>query len=126
VAYPSVDLKFKNTSDVPVYVAVSMGKRTINVIFYGKKVPGKDVVLAASGRELIRTKTTLHTDPNLPAGARVVEKPGLNGHRINLYRIIKQDGEVTRRELISKDYYRPQKREVAVGPSEKVPEAPEE
>ncbi|HAH86201.1 MAG TPA: hypothetical protein DCL60_02390, partial [Armatimonadetes bacterium] len=110
VAYPSVDLKFKNTSDAPVYIAVSMGTRTMTVVFYSKKVPGREVVLATSGRQVIYAKTIHRVDPSLAAGARIVEEPGLNGYRINLYRIIKQDGRIIQQELISKDYYRPQKR----------------
>ena len=121
VAYPSVDLKFKNTSDAPVYIAVSMGTRTMTVVFYSKKVPGREVVLATSGRQVIYAKTIHRVDPSLAAGARIVEEPGLNGYRINLYRIIKQDGRIIQQELISKDYYRPQKRIVAVAPAETPP-----
>ena len=128
VAYPAIDLRFENTSDSPIYIAASVGKRTVDITVLGRKVDGRKVQLISAGHSVfgapITRKVRLRDKPARPV---VIEK-GLAGHRVSTYRVVSQDGAVVKRELISNDYYRPQSRVVQVtrviAPPAQAPETP--
>jgi vancomycin resistance protein YoaR len=114
VAYPALDFRFRNTSDSPVYIAASVGSHTVNVSILGAKSAGKEVELVSSGHQVIAAPDTRRViiDPKLTE--TVVKERGHAGHRVSIYRVVKLDGEVVKRELISNDYYSPQGRIVAM------------
>jgi uncharacterized protein YabE (DUF348 family) len=45
----------------------------------------------------------------------VVERPAQSGRRVTVTRIVKKDGQVLRREVVSRDYYRAYEGVVRVG-----------
>jgi vancomycin resistance protein YoaR len=108
VAYPSVDLRILNTTKAPIYILASIGKRTVNITLYGMKTPGLNVELVSSGHKVIKAPVTEAVDGSLKPGKRVVTDKGRPGHRITTYRVVKQNGEIIKKELISNDYYRPE------------------
>lgn len=114
VAYPSVDLKFENTSDSPIYVLASVGSRTVNISFLGRKQDGLEVQISSGGHRVTSFHVIEKPQENIKPGKRVELKEGLKGHSISTYRIVKINGEVVKRETISQDYYRPQNRVIAV------------
>lgn len=125
VAYPSVDLKFKNATDAPIYITASAEKGTVKVEIFHKKEPGVEVTIYRSGYSKISAPVVKITDEKLDSDEPVVVAEGRAGHRITIYRIIKTDGKETKRELISKDYYAPAKRIVKVpAPKPAKPETP--
>ncbi|MHB1191358.1 MAG: VanW family protein, partial [Armatimonadota bacterium] len=112
VAYPAIDLKFQNTTDSPVYIAISMSGNTVEASFFGKKQEGREVSLVRVEHRIIPPSEERKEVDNLTEP--VVEKEGRPGHRASTYRVVRQGGVVVRRELISNDYYRPEKRVIAV------------
>lgn len=116
VAYGSIDLQFRNTTDSPIYIRASVGKKTVDVHILGKRQDGREVRLISTGHRVIPAPTVEEVDSELEPGERVVRRPGRSGHRVSVYRIVKVDGVVTKRELVSKNYYRPEKTVIAVGP----------
>lgn len=114
VAYPSVDLRIRNTTKAPIYISAFVGNHTVNVTLYGMKTPGLDVELVSSGHKIIKAPVTEAVDETLQPGKRVVKDKGRSGHRIITYRVVKQNGKVIKKELISSDYYRPEARIVSV------------
>lgn len=112
VAYPFVDLRIRNTTPAPIYVSASIGKRTVNISLFGMKTPGLRVVLLSEGHTIIKAPLEEQVDETLAPGKRVVKESGRSGHRVTTYRLVKQNGKVVKRELISRDYYRPESRVV--------------
>lgn len=123
VAYPVLDLRFRNTSDAPIYVSASLGSHTVNVNIFGAKKDGYQVALESAGHEVIKAPVTRVIDDKAtaPTTSAVVREKGRPGHRVSTYRIVKLDGKVVKRELISTDYYRPESRVLVVPKSASTP-----
>ncbi|MHB1002178.1 MAG: VanW family protein [Armatimonadota bacterium] len=114
VAYPYLDLKFRNNTGAPIYIKAFLGKRTVNISILGKISTSQQVEIVSSGHKVIGAPVEETVDGSLEPGKRVVKESGRSGHRITIYRIVKQNGKVLKRELISNNYYKPEKRIVAV------------
>ena len=117
VAYPAIDLEFKNTTDAPIYIVASVGAKTVNVAMLGKKSDGMKIELQAVGHRVIAAAGTDQVEtPGLEKP--IVKEAGRAGHQVSIYRIVKEGGEIVKRELISKDYYPPERRIIAIPASE--------
>lgn len=103
VAWPSTDFKFKNSTDTPIYITATLGKSTVNVCIFGKKQDGLHVEVVSSGHEVIPVRNSTEVRDSAPDEHKKPHK----GHRVSIFRVVKQGDEVVRRELISRDYYRP-------------------
>ena len=114
VAYPALDLRFQNTSESPMYILASVGKRTVNVTILGRRLDGRTVELVSAGHRVLGAPVKKVTRDGLASEKPAVVEKGRSGHRVSTYRVVKQDGKVVKRELISSDYYRPESRVVAV------------
>jgi len=111
---PTIDFKFRNNTDTPVYITASVGARTVNVTIYGRKHEGRSVEIVSLNHSTVGPKTVERVDEALAPDSRVVKQSGRSGHRISIYRIVKEHGKEVSRELISRDYYAPENRIVAV------------
>lgn len=114
VEYGLLDLKFENTTNVPIYISAfaENGRVTINI--FGKR-SNQQVEILTSGHKLIPPDVHERQESRLKPGESVVEQPGREGHRVEVYRVIKVGGKIVRRELISRNYYPPEPRIIAVG-----------
>lgn len=110
VAYPYPDFKFQNTSDAPIYITAWLENNRVNVRIYGKREEGKEVEIVTEGHTIVRAPVVRRTSEDLEPGKRVVTQSGRAGHRVSVYRIVKVNGEIVKKELISNDYYRPESR----------------
>jgi vancomycin resistance protein YoaR len=111
---PNIDLKFRNNTDSPVYISASVGERTVDVAIYGHKQEGREVEIVTQGHSVIGPRTVTQVDAGLAPGGRVMKQGGRSGHRVTVYRIVKDSGQVVSKELVSRDYYAPESRIVAV------------
>ena len=108
VAWPSVDVKFRNNSGHPIFVDTSFTNRSVTVTIYGTKV---FEVETESGP---RTK---------PVDFRVLEndsegcifQEGVSGFTIDVWRILKKDGVEVKREKY-RTRYRPEDRIICTNP----------
>ncbi len=123
VAYPALDLRFRNTSDVPIYIAASVGSRTVDVTIFGTRSADREVDLVSEGHQVIGAPSTRKVIIDPKVTKPTVKEKGHAGHRISIYRVVKVGGEVVKKELISNDYYRPQGRIVAMPKPEPKPES---
>ncbi len=121
VAYPALDLRFRNTSSAPIYIQASVGSNTVDMRIFGAVRDKHDVSLTSAGHQVIGAGVKKVTEGTIVDGKPVVNKPGRSGHRVSTYRVVKDGGGVVRRELISSDYYAPEAR-LVVTPKSK-PEA---
>lgn len=82
VAWGDKDMRFKNNTSVPVYVALSFAKQKLTATLYGKKTPGQIVTLKP-----------------------VVQRLGEGKVDAQLYRVIKVNGQlVSKEQLVSHKY----------------------
>jgi vancomycin resistance protein YoaR len=80
VAYGLLDFRFRNSTSTPIYISSRMSGSYLHVDIYGASKDKTDVDV-------------------------VVEKKG--ALKANVYRVVKQDGKIISRELVSRDRYRP-------------------
>jgi len=116
VSYGSIDFKFKNNTLNPVKIVASAsgGKNVVSV--YGiKDNPHKTVEMETvqTGSRAFNTVQT--EDPTLPAGTVKVEQNGAYGSSFNTYKITKENGQVVKRELLTKSTYVPSDRVEIIG-----------
>lgn len=111
----AIDFQFQNNTDAPIVISASSGKGRLQFRIFGKRTPGKSVDIALEGHTVQPATVKTISDKSLPAGKRVVEDKGHPGHRVAVYRIVKQDGAVVKKELIARDTYRVFPRVVRVG-----------
>lgn len=110
-----IDFQFQNNTPAPIYIHGAMYGRRVAFSILGKRTPGKSVSIELADRSSYPHGVETVSDPSLPAGRRVVEDKGHAGCRVTVYRVVRQDGNVVRREVVSRDHYRPFPAIVRVG-----------
>ena len=115
--YPVKDLKFKNNRKYPIKIATSFSPNgTMTVKILGTKEPDDvDVVLESKTLSTRKFGTTYVNDNTLPKGRKVVRSNGVIGYTSISYKVIKKNGAVISREVLSKDTYKPTNKVVRVG-----------
>ena len=111
----SIDFKFQNSTQTPLYIVASSGGGRLAFTLYGKRVPGREVSIELANHTTMPAGTETRRDPSLPMGRRIIKDRGHTGHKVNVYRVVKENGQVVKRELIAHDHYRPFPTIVLVG-----------
>ncbi len=102
--YGSIDMQFQNDTPAPIYIRVSTKGGLLNFTLWGKRTPGRQVSLV-KGREVnLGSPVETHSDPHLAAGRRIVEERGSPGINVSWTRIIKENGQVVKRETFPSHY----------------------
>ncbi len=122
VAYGGRDLKFCNNTSGCLYLRTRVRGGALTVKIFGNTAEKKSVWLESVVDKVLEPKIIEKEDPNLYQGKTVVEREGVRGYQVRLYRVVK-DGEITKRELVSRDLYRPVDQIVRVG-TMPLPETP--
>lgn len=116
VSWGAPDFKFKNSRNYPIKIVATTANRNVYVKVYGLKEEGDfDVEIVSYRTGSIPFTTTYTTDANLATGETKVIQSGSNGARAEAYRVLKKNGKVVSRELLSKDTYSPHNQVIAVG-----------
>ena len=110
VSYGSQDMKFKNTSDYPMYIVgyVSSSGRVYFEI-YGKMFPnGRYIKIVAQTTEKISPGATQYVyNPAMAEGARTTVTEARTGYKAVAYRVYYEaDGTEIKRELLCSSYYK--------------------
>lgn len=124
VSWGSLDFQFKNTRQYPIKIEASAKNGVCQVAMYGiKEKVEYEVVIQPVLLSEIPYSVKYIEDRTLEKGKEVVEQSGQNGCTSEAYRILKLNGEVVSKTLISKDTYDPMQRIVRKGTKEvKKPE----
>jgi vancomycin resistance protein YoaR len=125
VAWGSLDFRFKNRLDHPVAIDAKVVGARMVLNFYGHPEDKRDVEVATSGLSRTRASSSTVSDSRLPKGRRVVERASRGGIRVTVNRVVKRDGELLRREVVARDYYRPLAGVTRVGTREPIRRAPQ-
>ncbi len=114
---PVKDLKFKNNRNYPIKIVTYFSTNgTLSIKLMGtKEETDVDVVLESKTINTRKFATTYIDDPTLPKGRQVVKSQGVIGYTSEAYKITKKDGAIIKRELLSRDTYKPTNKIVRVG-----------
>jgi hypothetical protein len=82
---------------------------------FGQPSPGRQVSIERTGVSSWGPDVVTVRDARLPAGRRVTREDGRAGHRVTVWRVVREGGQVVKRERISRDVYSAFDRVVALG-----------
>ena len=108
VVYGSTDFKFKNTRKYPIRIKSYVKGGILKIDIFGiKEETEYEVVIDARVTASIPYTTQYVNDSSLARGKEVVKQKGSNGTKSETYKILKLNGQVVSRTLLSKDTYNP-------------------
>ncbi|MDI6891640.1 MAG: VanW family protein [Actinomycetota bacterium] len=117
VSYPSPDFKFKNDTSAYLLIKTSYTASTVTVAFYSTDF-NTEVSYSATPFTNLKPYTTKYVeDPTLLKGQEKVEQEGVEGRDITVYRTVKRDGALVRKNKFF-SRYRPKQAVVQVGTME--------
>ena len=119
VAYGILDFAFVNNTEWPIKIVAEMekGRNTFKILGTNEK-PGKTVALEYEVLKEEPFSIKQKEDEELEKGKKVIKQTGGKGYVVNTYKIIKQEGEVKSRELITRSSYHPIKQIEIIGTKE--------
>jgi len=115
VSYGSIDFRFRNNLPHPITLNAKLVGRRVVFQVHGHPDDRKQVQIVRSNLSTVKAGVTTVTDPRLPRGRRVIGSSSKPGHRVTVARIVKQDGKVVRKDVVSRDFYRPFPSVIRVG-----------
>ncbi len=116
VYYGAVDFKFKNTRKYPIKIVAGASGSALTIEIYGVKEANEYEVEIESWQTSSIPVTIRYIDnPNLPMGTEKVISKGANGYKSVAYKVLKQNGQVISRTLLSSDTYGAEVREIERG-----------
>ena len=125
VVYGSQDFKFKNSRKYPIKIEMSVANGVAKATIYGiKENPEYEISIQTSTINTIPFTTTYKDDATLPAGTEKVQQKGANGIVTQTYKIVKNNGTVVSKTLLSKDVYNAMQKIILKSPVAAEPEVP--
>lgn len=116
VSWGGPDFKFKNNRSYPIKVLCTNSNGTITTTIFGLKEENDyQVEIEAYVTSYIPYKTITKPTSSLKVGQTKVIESGSNGCNTVSYKILKQNGKVVSKTLLSQDTYNPHNRIVQVG-----------
>lgn len=116
VSWGSIDFKFKNSREYPIKIEARAKNGVCEMSIYGiKEEKEYKVEIESNVLSYIPYTTKYENDSSLTEGKEVVEQSGYNGCTSEAYRVLKLNGEVVSRTLLSKDTYDPMTRIIKRG-----------
>jgi vancomycin resistance protein YoaR len=99
IFYPTLDLKFKNTTPYGILIDTSYTSRSVTVSMWSTKVYDS-VKTVRSPRRNITSPPTVHREP----GPKCITSSGLPGFTQDAWRVIRKDGREVEREKFTWRY----------------------
>ena len=117
VSYPSLDFKFQNPTDYPMYIQAGADGRTMYCTIYGYKDDSWDQIEVTSQKTATINQPADQTekDSSLPSGTRQLKSKGHAGYRATAQRVFYKNGQVVKTEQLSSSYYPPKATIYSVG-----------
>ena len=114
VSWQQPDFKFKNNRNYAIRIKATTSNKKITIQVYGlKQADDYEVEIQSQRTGTIQYKTTYTTDSSLRKGQSKVIQKGSNGATSITYKILKRNGEVVSKEVISRDKYQPHNQVIA-------------
>lgn len=116
VSWGYLDFKFKNTRTYPIKIVASAKNGIAKVSMYGIKEKTEYTVdIQSKTLSYIPYSVKYIEDSSLAEGKEIVEQAGYNGCKSEAYRILKLNGQIISRTLLSRDTYDPMQKIVRRG-----------
>lgn len=116
VAWGSIDFQFKNNRTYPIKIEAVVENGVCTMSIYGiKEETEYEVVIQSVVLSYIPYTTKYENDDTLEEGKEIVEQSGYTGCTSEAYKILKLNGEIVSKTLLSKDTYDPMTRIVKRG-----------
>jgi vancomycin resistance protein YoaR len=112
--YPTVDLKFQNTTRGPILMWTEVRGNALIVSVYGSGAR-PTVQIKTVMRKTMQPRKRVVYVTSLPHNRQVVEEVGRPGYVVTSYRLVYQSGRVVRREELATDEYQPRDWIIRVG-----------
>ena len=108
VNWGTIDFQFKNSRTYPIKIEASAKNGVCTMNIYGiEEETEYEIIITSEVLSYIPFTTKYENDATLEKGKEVVEQSGYNGCTSEAYRILKLNGEVVSKTLLSKDTYDP-------------------
>ncbi|AOT72369.1 VanW family protein [Geosporobacter ferrireducens] len=121
VSYGVLDFKFQNTFSQPIYIESSVHGNQLTIRIYGLKTDNRLIKIETKETEVVKRGSEIKYDANLLQGMQRVEQEGRDGYKITTYKVLYENGVEVERNVVSKDYYRPQKQIIVKGTKKPQP-----
>lgn len=116
VSYGGKDFKFKNTRTYPIKIVSSAKNGVVSIALMGiKEEKEYDIEIKSSVLSTTPYSTTYENNSSLAEGKQKVIQNGHNGYKSKTYKIIKYNGKVITKTLLSSDTYQPMNRIIEKG-----------
>ncbi len=116
VSYGSIDFKFKNTRSYPIKIECMSKNGICQIFIYGMEEETEyEVEIEDQITEVIPYTTKTIKTNELVEGESIIAQKGVNGYKSEAYRILKLNGKVISKTLLSKDSYNPLQEVIKVG-----------
>ena len=116
VVWGSQDVKFVNSRKYPVRITATVSGGVATVQVWGVKEEVEyDITIETKKTATIPYTTQYVKDSTLPKGTQKVVQNGNNGSKYEAYKVMRLNGEVVSRTLLSKDTYNAKNKIVKIG-----------
>ncbi len=106
VSWGGPEFIFKNSRKYPIKIVSSVSGGRIKVDIYGcKEEVEYDVTIQSETLSTIPMQTEYRTNTSLPKGTKKTVQNGHGGYKSRAYRILKLNGKVVSKQLLSTDTY---------------------
>ena len=120
VVYGSKDFKFINNRTYPIKIRMSVNSGIAKVEIYGiKEETEYNINFDLETVSIIDYTTKYQEDSSLKPGQEKVKQRGANGQVVKVYKVIKQNGIIIAKDLISQDTYSALNEIVLIGAEDK-------
>ena len=130
VSWGAIDFKFKNSTDFPIRVEVTVNVRDLTVKLFGTKLDDTYIETERVILQTIPSQVIRQEDESIPPGETKVHLPGQTGYIVEVFKSrFDGEGNLLEKWSIGKDTYRAQNRVILVPPGGAEPtptEAPPE
>lgn len=106
VSWGTIDFCFKNTRKYPIKIQSSVQNGIVRIGIYGIEEENEyEVEIQTIVLETIPYKINYIDDKTLDEGTEIIEQYGSNGAKSETYKILKQNGAIISKTLLSTDTY---------------------
>lgn len=123
VNYGTIDLRLRNTTGQPLLIWSEVTSQTLTFTVFGPPRPGREVAILVTDHNWLPAPghTVTKDDPFLPVGKIKIDPPK-RGLRARTIRVVRENGEIVREEVVAVNYYKPVPRTIRVGVKGAAPE----
>lgn len=116
VSYGGKDFKFKNSRKYPIKLVSSAKNGVISIVFKGiKEEKEYDIEITSTTLSTTPFKTTYQDNSDLAEGKEKVIQVGHNGMKSKAFKVVKYNGKIISKTLLSADTYQPMNKIIEKG-----------